>query len=137
MTNSFEIKDTLWKKLDGSSLKTAITGKIRRDERPVNSQTEDVVVNCLAVPNSQLQIAIANVNIFVPDSNRTDNGVTEKEANNKRLKELFLIALPIIKDVVVDTDNFYEVQQEQVIADPESASHFVNIRLNFYSANIN
>ena len=137
MIDSMEIEDIVWKKLDGSSLKSTITGKIRKKERPANSQLEDIVVNCLAVPNRQIQETIVNVNIFVPDIMRPENSVQEKVANDARLKALYAIAEPLLKDVTVNGDTYFEIQQQQVISDrPDSESHYINIQY-FYSANIN
>jgi hypothetical protein len=136
MTTSFDIEEAIWKKLDGSSLKTEITGKIRKRERPSDSDKEDIVVNSLGATSSQLDQSIANVNIFVPDMTINENGVQEKVPDTARMKVLTDIAIALFKDVT-DGDYHYNYQQQSVIEDPDSGDHFVNIRINFYSINLN
>ncbi len=134
MITTFDIENILYRKLDLSSLKTAITGKIRKKERPAGSKLEDIVVNCLPVPNDQLQRTVANVNVFVPNQVINENGVQEMVINHARLKTLTDSVLVLLNDVMIG-DVYYEVQQQQTIEDPESQSHFTNIRLNFYNIN--
>lgn len=134
MTTTFDIENILWKKLDSSSLKTAITGKIRKLERPANSDKEDIVVNSLPAPNTKLQIAVANINIFVPDITKSENGVQEKLPDHKRMKTLTDAVIGVVNEVF-DGTYYYEVQQQQMIEDKESNSHFINIRMNFISEN--
>lgn len=137
MTTTFDIEEVLWKKLDGtSSVKNAITGKIRKRERPANSEKEDIVVNSLPASSRQLQVTIANVNIFVPDKTITENGIQEKVPDTARMKVLTDIVVNLLKDVT-DGDYNYEVQQVGMFEDPDSNSHFVNIRINFYAINLN
>lgn len=137
MKTTFDSENVLWKKLFDSSLKTTITGKIRKGERPAGSQLEDIVVNSLAVPNDQLQISVSNINIFAPDKLIGEPGTQELVADHARLKALTDIAISVLTIDSTVGDYYYEVQQQQMIEDKESNSHFVNIRINFYSINLN
>jgi hypothetical protein len=137
MKTTLDAVDIVWKFLDASSLKTAITGKIYKNQRPLDSEAEDVVINSLPINNGQVQEGVMNVNIFVPNkpqqiSERQDNTI----ADHARLKELATLATGLLKDIfLVATDCGFDVQQQSVIEDGET--HFVNIRIDFYSINLN
>lgn len=65
-----------------------INGRIYKDQRPVNSTTEDVVINSLVMNNHFLQNGVFNVNCHIPKISVTQNGITQKRKNNRRLKEI-------------------------------------------------
>jgi len=116
-----------------SPLRTAITGSIAR-RRPINSEKEDIIVNSLPITFTQLQRGIVNVNIHVPNIDKTNNGVTDTEyPDYVRLKELTQMAIPILKNFIGE-GFYFQVQQEQIIE--ETKSSYVNIRLNIQAKNI-
>lgn len=135
MKTTLDLVDVTWDRLNSSSLKTAITGKIYKYRRPVNSNVEDVVINSLPVTNEQLQRAVVNVNVFVPDVTISVNGNQDKVPNHVRLKQLAQTATSELNDRLIG-DYSWEVQQQTVLEDEESQQHFVNIRLQFYISNI-
>lgn len=69
-----EALDHLFSLVWTSTLKTSVTGVVRRYLRPTNSDMEDVTVNVLN-PTSfeQLQNGVFNVNVFVPNPEYTSN----------------------------------------------------------------
>jgi hypothetical protein len=136
VTTTFDIVETLWKKLDGSTLKAMISGSIRKHERPAGSSSEDIVVNALPAINDDLQVTVANVNIYVPDLVIDENEVQEKVPDTTRMKVLANEALKLLNDVT-DGDFNYDVQQQSMFEDSQSDSHFINIRINFYAINLN
>ena len=137
MTTTFDIENVLYIKLSGvSSLTSTLSGSIRKNLRPPDSKKEDVVINSLPVANQQLQLAVANVNVFVPDKTVSDGGVQTKVVDHERLKTLTGIVISALNDIL-DGDYYYEVQQQTLIQDKESESHYSNIRINFYSINLN
>lgn len=134
MTTNLEAIDILFTKLDGSSLKTAITGSICKLKRDADSNKEDVVINSLPFNNEQLQQGILNVNIHVPDVVVNVNNVQDKQPDFARLKTLADMAVEILDDNWASTYNF-SVQQQNVMHDPEAGSHYVNIRIEFFIIN--
>jgi hypothetical protein len=136
VTTTIDIVETLWKKLDASTLKAMITGSIRKYERPADSSSEDIVVNALPAINDDLQVTVANVNIYVPDLVIDENNVQEKVPDTARMKVLANEALKLLNDVT-DGDFNYDVQQQSMFEDLQSESHFINIRINFYAINLN
>jgi len=135
MTTTLAIIDTLFTKLDSSTLKTAITGSICKQKRDGNSKKEDVVINCLPVNNTQLQTAIANVNIYVPDLQVAVNGMQDLQPDITRLEELANMAVEILDDNWTASLN-YNVQQQVLFDDPDSKSHYINIRIEFFIENL-
>lgn len=135
MKTTLDTVDLIWNHLNSSSLNQVLTGNIYKKKRPQNSTQEDIVINSLPVSNEQLQQAIVNVNIFVPDVEHSINGSQEKMANWARLKGLAFLAVEDLKDGR-SGDYTWDIQQQQDIEDEESGQHFINIRVQFYIANI-
>ncbi len=137
MITTFDLTDIIYQKIKNSSLASSITGKIYKDqERPLNSTTEDVVINTLGINNLQLQQSVVNVNVFVP--NLAQNyGELQNQAmpNFPRLKALAAIAITALKNTWSGDYNF-DVQQQLLIQDPDTKDHYINIRLDFYNINI-
>lgn len=135
MKTAIDQVDIVWGRLNSSPLKTEITGSVRRVQRPFNSSAEDIVVNSLPITSLPLQTGIINVNIFVPDLQVSENGGQIGEPDLQRINEIGREAIKVLTDQW-STDFSYTVQQNQVIKDNESASHYMNIRLEFYSINL-
>jgi hypothetical protein len=136
MKTTVDIVDILWQHADGSSLKTAITGKVYKSKRPIDSKVEDVVINSLPVLNRQLQVAIANVNVYVPNKAVTINGaVDSSQPDTKRLKELATIATTVFEEGGSAGYEFL-MEQQHVMEDEGSNSHYINLRIIFYNENL-
>ncbi len=136
MTTTLEIIDLLWSRLNTSSLKDEITGSIYKIKRLAGSSDEDIVINCLPVNGSQLQEAVANVNIHVPNITVSVEDVQDdKQPDFQRLKELAEMAIAILKENWIDTLN-YSVQQQNIFEDKDYGDHYINIRLEFFIENI-
>jgi hypothetical protein len=137
MKTTFDIENILYQYLKASALATEITGGIYKRQKPVNSANEDIVINCLPVNNLQLQRAVANVNIHVPNKPVFVNGVNDtSHPDHSRLQELAGIAEPILQDHSVGQDYGFSIQQQQLIQDEGSDFHYINFRIDFYSLNV-
>lgn len=135
MKTTFDIVDIVWSHLNNSSLKTAINGVIAR-KRPLGSAKEDVIINALPAINRQIEACVVNVNIYVPNKPLTFEGkVDDSQPNTARMKQLATIAAEVLKEEWGGDWNF-SIQQQSVIEDDESKSHYINFRLEFYSINI-
>lgn len=136
MKTTLDIEDILWTFLDSSSLKTSVNGGVYKKKRPAGSTKEDVVINCLPVNNLQIQSAVANVNIHVPNKVQNISGIQDdSQPDHARLKELGNAAVSLLVDQW-NNDYTFDVQQQNVFEDEDGKSHYVNIRLDFYSINI-
>jgi hypothetical protein len=135
MINTLDIIDVLWARANTSNLKPSLSGGIYKNRRPASSDKEDLVINSLPVNNEQLQVAVANVNIHVPDITVNVNNIQDRQPNHERLKILTGLAIPIFTDQWVG-DYHYDVQQQTIIQDEEANSHYINIRIEFFNINI-
>lgn len=136
MKTTLDIEEVLWKFLNNSSLKSSINGGIYKVKRPAGSLKEDIVVNSLPVNNLQLQSAVVNVNIHVPNRTFKSGDVLDaSQPNHARLKVLGNAAVAILVDQW-DTDYNFDVQQQNLFEDEDGNSHYINIRLDFFSINI-
>ncbi|MEO6610745.1 MAG: hypothetical protein ABIT05_01390 [Chitinophagaceae bacterium] len=137
MKTTLDLIDILWTLINGSALKTALVsgGGIYKHERPLNSNNEDVVINSLPIINQDLQVAICNVNIHVPDKTINVTGGQQIVADHVRLKALSTVAVGVLDKNWGDDYNF-SVQQQTVMADETPGSHFINIRIEFFNINI-
>ena len=129
-----DVIDIIYQGLNGTALDLMITGAIYKLDRPVASSLEDVIINCLPIDNNQLQTAIANVNIYVPDIGVKVNNVAEKYPNYVRLKLLAKLGYEALSNIWIE-DFDYDVQQSGIIEDDESDAHYINIRVEFNSEN--
>lgn len=136
MKTTLDLVDVVYNELKSGPTKSAINGGVYKYTRPVNSSLEDVVINSLPVTGEQLQQAIVNVNVFVPNQDVSIDEVQQKTANHVRLKALAALAVTELTDGI-SGDYTWGVQQQTVIEDDESDSYYVNIRLQFYVSNIN
>lgn len=135
MITAFDIIDIIYTGLQGGQLATAINGGLYKHKRPVSSTLEDVVVNCLPVNANQMQTAIANVNIHVPNISVTVAGTTDNTVpNHPRMKELAQKAVQDLESNWASTYS-YHVQQAGMLQD-DDFSHYINIRIEFFNINI-
>ena len=140
MIAATEIVSALWSDINSSSLKTALAsgGGVYKNRRPTDSKKEDIVINSLPVNSEQLQKAVANVNIYVPDKMINLNGTQTMVIDYARFAVLLPLATALLKEKFSSGDWHYELQQvSDVIEDKESGSHFVNIRIEFFNINTN
>lgn len=135
MKTTENIIQVLFDKLTNSSLNSAITGDVYKRQRPVGSTLEDVVINCLPVNAEQLQTAIANVNVHVQDLIISENGAQARVPNHARLTALSALAVADLKENWT-ADLNYSIQQQAVIQDSDSESHYINIRIEFFIENL-
>lgn len=135
MKTGFDFEEILFQNLNTSSLKTAIDGVVCK-KRPIDSKLEDVVIRALTANNLDIQNVIVNVNIYVPNKALSLNGKQDDtQPDTKRLKQLVDIALPLLVDKWQGDLN-YNVQNVIMIEDEASKSHYMNIRVEFFSINI-
>jgi hypothetical protein len=138
MKTTFELETLLWHYLRESAFATELRGGFYKHKRPIGSQAEDVVIVSLPINNLEVQTAVVNVNIHVPNMSLKMQGqVDARMPDLKRLKELADIALPLLKEYWDPQGDWcFEVQQQNVFEDEDGSNHYINIRLDFYSINI-
>lgn len=138
MINTLDILDVLYTRLKSSAVDTDANGGLFKNARPQGSVKEDIVINCLPVSNDMLQLATANVNIYVPDlflKIGAIEGVDQYIPNISRLQTLAGLAITILKNVNLP-NYFYDIVSQGIIREPEGNQHFVNIRIEFKNINL-
>lgn len=96
MKSDIELKDFLYTFIKGSALELAVAangGELYKDQRPTNSGKEDIVISVLDGLNGQIQNAVINVNIYVPDVSRN----VDKIENTPRIRILSRVAIELLE----------------------------------------
>lgn len=111
-----------------SAIGTTLTGGVYQIERPLDSNLEDIVVGTL--PFDENQIAVCNVNIFVPDKAVGIAGKPNMVADLKRLGELTDIVVDALdQDTDLGQNYHYRITNQSLLDVPDTDQHFVNLRL--------
>ena len=108
MKTEAEILDDISRYI-ASTMKEQITGDVYTDKRPTNSAKEDIFVHVLATLPAQIQTALINVRIYVPNLQRQ----TDSVRNKKRIRELSKLAMDILASHI--QDGWYIVMEEQSV----------------------
>ncbi len=94
---------------------------------------EDVTVNSLPINNEQIQQAVININVHIPNVTVVVNGIQDNtQPNSKRLNEVTKLVIEQVNEKYF-ADHWCYVQQQNVFDD--ELEHFSNIRLNYYNIN--
>ena len=120
-----DIKDDIYGWLTGSTLAGMLSGSVYKDQRPLNSDKEDIVISVLARDaGSQVQYATVNVNIYVPDVRRGQEAVE----NQTRLRTLSTEAASLF-EYKNDKGAVYELDSQEILAVNGTDWHVINNQL--------
>ena len=109
--------------------KISINGVIcQEDDRPDNSQTEDIVINTIAISHDKPQDGTSNVNIYVPDKRVKIRGQEQHKTDWARLKELG-DALGAFIEAQNLPDFEIWIESDTTLKDITSGQHYRNIRV--------
>jgi len=119
-----DIKDDLYAWVALCPVAGLISGRVYKDQRPLNSDKEDIVISILSGSGKQMQEVTANVNIFVPDIRR-GNDMIEDTA---RLKVLCAQAASDL-DYAHFGDRIFELEHQRVYEVNGLEWHAINNRI--------
>ena len=125
MKTEAEILDDISRYI-ASTMKEQITGDVYTDKRPTNSAKEDIFVHVLATLPAQIQTALINVRIYVPNLQRQ----TDSVRNKKRIRELSKLAMDILSSDI--QDGWYIVMEEQSVEESIDNRQHVIINRIYY-----
>ncbi|YBW68154.1 hypothetical protein [Riemerella phage vB_RanS_GDF21] len=108
-----------------------INGQIYKDNRPVNSNKEDIVINSLTMTNQILQNGVFNINCYVPKKSVTVAGITQLHKDNKRLKEIADKVYAVLNDVW-ENDYNLDVETHQDFEEQNENYYNFRVQLNAY-----
>jgi hypothetical protein len=132
MKQTFDTDSILFQILnDSPAILSAISGKVYIDERPDSSESEDIVVNTIALTlDNPPQLGSSNVNIHVSDMDVQINGVQQKKKDRERLKLLTAIVVDVLKSAKIEGLALI-VSTQTTIKEPSISQHYVNIRVDW------
>ena len=120
-----DIKDWVCDHVKDSALVAMLSGGVYKDQRPLNSADEDLTIAVLTRDaGSQIQTAIVNVNIYIPDINRG----REYIENTIRLREVSAAAASLL-EYWQDGEIISKLQQQEIFKANGVAYHVINNRL--------
>lgn len=124
MRTTFDAIDIIYSVINNSSLKTAVNGTINKLKRQTGSTKEDIVINSIALNDTNLQEGVFNVNIYVP--NITING--SSLPNTVRLKALSEEAKELFQEI---NGSYYNIwlSEQFIFEDVSTSFHYINLRL--------
>ncbi len=125
MKTEAEILDDISRYI-ASTMKEQITGDVYTDKRPTNSAKEDIFVHVLATLPAQIQTALINVRIYVPNLQRQ----TDSVRNKKRVRELSRLAMHVLSSHI--QDGWYIVMEEQSVEESVDNRQHVIINRIYY-----
>ena len=127
-----QIVNTMYSYLNTSALNTAANGDVyKHNERPLGSSKEDVVISILGAPNVQIQRALVNVNVWIPD--KLVGGTYYPD--HARITALSGTAWEVLKQHVGNGFHF-SIDEQLIVRDKETNQYFINNRVEFYAKNI-
>lgn len=111
-------------------------GEMFLTKRPVNNRKIAIVVKTLATSGEQLQKAVVNVNIHVPNLViNVDGQPDNSQPDRDKLNQVAGAVIEILKDALLN-DTITGVGDTVMIDDPELGEHFMNIRIEISSINL-
>lgn len=134
MKTTLDQSDAIYRLLNVPGVTSAISGKVYSDDRPLDSDLEDVVIKSMTLADGMRQFGVALVNIHVKDIELS--GVPGKLANKTRLKAISRVIVPLIEET--DGEDFaLWVESSSTIPEPEVDQHFLQLRLEVRMYNFN
>jgi hypothetical protein len=131
MKQTFDTDTILYQILNSPTITGAISGKVYKRQRPLNSDKVDIVVNTIDLTqNYAPQIGASNINIHVPDQTISVNGVQQKFADEIKMKSVSALVLDLIRSTIVPGLSM-TVEAQNIIQEVEINQHYVNIRISW------
>lgn len=125
MHTDIDIKDELWRWVSESTLASLVTGGVYKDQRPLNSELEDIIIAVIArTADAQMQEATANINIYVADKRRGKEAIED----TVRLRTLCTEAASLF-EYRHTGDAIYELDSQEVMKVYGADWHIINNRI--------
>ncbi len=129
--STIDTDDMLYKLLSRAIAegKFSINGVVcQESDRPEDSQTEDIVINTIALSHDKPQDGTSNVNIYVPDKRVKIRGKEQRKTDWGRLKELGDALAAFIEAQNLPDFEMW-IESDSTLQDPASGQHYRNIRV--------
>jgi beta-galactosidase/beta-glucuronidase len=137
MKDAFDIIKDIRSLINVQAVTSLLTGAIWSDFRPDNRQLKsDIVVNSLGITNTQMQVGFANVNVYVPKSQQTIDGVSQLYPDQAKMLQMGKLLVPLLETQWRDTFHT-EVEDPGTTVKDTDGSYFISIRVKYYSVQDN
>lgn len=128
MKDSFELNTIMYRVLAAANIGNN-GGIYKNDTRPVDSTSEDIVINVIALTADELpQTATSNVNVYVADKPKKINGKDMLVEDTQRLSTLSKAVCSALRDARVTGLKFIS-ESHNIVDEPSINQHCVNIRV--------
>lgn len=125
MKTTSDALDVLFKFINDSTIKPTISGGIYKLKRPTSSTLEDVVINSVALGDSNYQEGVLNVNAYVPNITVNNSSLP----NTARIKAIEN-ACKVLQEVYGEGYSFW-VSSTSIYEETDIKSHYINNRIEF------
>lgn len=99
-----------------------------QDERPDNSETEDIVINTITVTHDKPQSGTSNVNIYVSDKKVKIRGREQRKACRERLREIGDAVVAYLEAQNIADLEFW-IESDLVVKEQQVYQHYRNLRI--------
>lgn len=99
-----------------------------QDERPDNSETEDIVINTITVTHDKPQSGTSNVNIYVSDKKVKIRGREQRKACRERLREIGDAVVAYLEAQNIADLEFW-IESDIVVKEQQVYQHYRNLRI--------
>ena len=131
MKTEAEIKNDVYLLLKKSPIMSAVTGKLSKRKRPINSKKEDVVISVLSSTIADRQEAFLNINVYVAQNDI--NG--QYEEDSERLETLERICMDFLESVHGE-DYWITMSMQKTLEVESKHENVINNRILYSTINI-
>jgi hypothetical protein len=103
MVTTFELKSIVYNLVKASTFKTILNGDIYIDERPLNSDKNDIVIGALSIPNEVLLPSTVLINIYAKNIKSGTTDVPNLAVLNNATK----LIMPLVDEVYLENKKTY------------------------------
>lgn len=135
MKSDIEIEDEFYELMKRSQLARAINGDIYKgpDERPDNSDKEDVEIIVIANQNGQIQSASISINVYAKDLDIDG----QMRRNTPRLRQFAQLLKDQFEQPINVNGYRITLEKQKTYKVPEVHQGYVNVKLNYKYYNHN
>lgn len=103
MVTTFELKSIVYNLVKASTFKTILNGDIYIDERPLNSDKNDIVIGALSIPNEVLMPSTVLINIYAKNIKSGTTDVPNLSVLNNATK----LIMPLVDEIYLESKKTY------------------------------
>ncbi|KUJ56449.1 hypothetical protein [Chryseobacterium aquaticum] len=103
MVTTFELKSIVYNIIKASNFKTILNGDIYIDEKPLNSDKNDIVIGSLSIPKEVLLPSTVLINIYAKNIKSGTSDLPNLAVLNNATK----LIMPLVDEVYLESKKTY------------------------------